>query len=88
MVMQEKYLKPDSKGRIQLGRLAKDVVRYHVIEESDGKIILFPEVAIPASEAWLYKNKKALEAVKKGLEDSASGKVKKRGSFAKYIDEE
>jgi len=88
MAIQEKYLKPDSKGRIQLGRLAKDVVRYHVVEESDGKIILFPEVAIPANEAWLYKNKKALEAVKKGLEDSASGKVKKRGSFAKYVDEE
>lgn len=88
MATQEKYLKPDSKGRIQLGRRAKDVVRYQVREEADGKIILLPEIAIPASEAWLYKNKSALESVKKGLQDSASGKVKKRGSFAKYIDEE
>lgn len=88
MAMQERYLKPDAKGRIQLGKVAKDVVRYQIIEESDGKIILLPEVAIPASEAWLYKNKKALEAVKTGLEQSASGKIKRRGSFKKYIDEE
>lgn len=85
MAAQERYLKPDSKGRIQLGKIAKDIIRYHVIEEDDGRIILFPEVAIPANEAWLYKNKEALEAVKQGLEESASGKVKKRGGFAKYL---
>lgn len=88
MATQEKYLKPDSKGRIQLGRRAKNIVRYQLIEESDGKIILLPEVAIPASEVWLYKNKEALEAVKQGLEQSAAGKTKKRGSFAKYAQEE
>lgn len=88
MAMQEKYLKPDSKGRIQLGKLAKNIVRYQVIEENDGRLILLPEIAIPASEVWLYKNKEALEAVKQGLEQSASGKIKKRGSFAKYVSEE
>lgn len=87
MATQEKYLKPDAKGRIQLGKLAKDIVRFQVIEE-DNCIILRPEVAIPASEAWLYKNKEALESVKEGLRQSAAGKTRKRGSFAKYIDEE
>lgn len=88
MSTQEKYLKPDAKGRIQLGKIAKDIIRYQVIEDADGCIILRPEVAIPASEAWLYKNKEALEAVKVGLQQSAAGKVKKRGSFAKYVDGE
>jgi hypothetical protein len=32
---------------------------------------------IPSSEAWLYKNKKALESVQKGLKQAAKGKVRK-----------
>lgn len=88
MASQEKYLKPDSKGRIQLGRRAQNIVRYKVIEEDGGRIVLLPEVAIPLEEVWLYKNKSALDAVKEGLEQSVSGKTKKRGSFAKYAQEE
>ncbi len=88
MASQEKYLKPDSKGRIQLGKSAKNVVRYRMIEENDGKIVLLPEVAIPANELWLYKDKEALEAVTQGLKDASQGKLKKRGSFAEYIDGE
>jgi hypothetical protein len=32
---------------------------------------------IPPSEAWLYKNKQALESVQKGLKQAAQGKVRK-----------
>jgi hypothetical protein len=32
---------------------------------------------IPPAEAWLYKNKKALESVQKGLKQAAKGKIKK-----------
>ena len=88
MATQEKYLKPDSKGRIQLGSRTKNIVRYQVIEENDGRIVLLPEIAIPANEVWLYKNKAALEAVKEGLEQSSLGQTKNRGSFAKYAEEE
>lgn len=88
MSLPEKYLKPDSKGRIQLGKLAKNIVRYKVIEENDGKIILLPEVAIPMSEVWLYKNADSLKAVKEGLYQSAKGETKTRGSFRKYVEEE
>jgi hypothetical protein len=32
---------------------------------------------IPPSEAWLYKNKKAIESVQRGLKQAARGKIKK-----------
>lgn len=32
---------------------------------------------IPPSEAWLYKNKKAIESVQRGLKQAAKGKVRK-----------
>ena len=32
---------------------------------------------IPAPEAWLYQNREALESVRRGLKDAASGKVSK-----------
>jgi hypothetical protein len=41
------------------------------------KIILIPLVEIPEREAWIYKNKKALASLEKGLEDAAKGKVRK-----------
>jgi hypothetical protein len=42
---------------------------------------------IPANEKWLWENKKALTQVRKGLKDSAAGRVKSRGSFAKFVDD-
>jgi len=32
---------------------------------------------IPPAEAWLYKNKKALESVQKGLKQAAKGNIRK-----------
>jgi hypothetical protein len=32
---------------------------------------------IPPPEAWLYKNKKALESIQRGLKEAAKGKLKK-----------
>jgi hypothetical protein len=32
---------------------------------------------IPSSEKWLYKNKKALKSVQRGLKQAAKGKVRK-----------
>ena len=37
---------------------------------------------------WLFENKSALAAVREGLEQSAQGKVRARGSFARYANEE
>ncbi len=88
MATPEKYLKPDNKGRICLGNLSKDIVRYKVEQKADGRIILFPEVAVPINEAWLYNNKEALSAVMTGIEQAKANKTCSRGSFSKYIKEE
>ena len=45
-------------------------------------------VEIPASEKWLYDNKEALRRVTTGLEESATGEIRSRGSFAKYANDD
>ena len=84
----KKIVRPDAKGRISLGYIAEGVSSYIVTIDSHDRIILEPRVEIPASEKWLFENKKALAQVKRGLQQSADGKVKSRGSFAKYIKDE
>lgn len=78
-------VRPDSKGRITLGPLAKGVSSFRVEQQPDGKLLLEPYKEIPAREAWLFENPDALASVKKGLVDAATGKTRKRGSFASYV---
>lgn len=82
-----KKVRPDAKGRIFLGTLAKGVSSYTIINDQ-GRIILEPNVEIPAKEKWLWENKKALQQVTKGLKDSAASRTKSRGSFAKFVDDD
>ena len=77
-------LRPDSKGRITLGKLAEGVSSYRARRQKDGKIVLEPFIEIPAEERWLWENKDALESVMKGIEDARAGRLVSLGSFAKY----
>lgn len=62
----------DGKGRLMLG--SKLAGRMVIVDDSDPEhIIITPAVAIPEREAWLYKNKEALAAVRKGLEQARKG---------------
>jgi len=82
-------VRPDEKGRISLGHLADGVSRFSVVEDKKHhRIILEPYTEIPAREAWLFKNPKALAELKQGIKDAEEGRVKYRGSFSKYKDEE
>jgi hypothetical protein len=84
-------VRPDSKRRLTLGKALEGLdseVRFDVYRGSDGQIVLDPRISIPASEAWLYRNPKALAAVRQGLQEAAEGKAVAVGSFAKYADEE
>lgn len=77
----------DSKRRIVLKRVKNPGKAYRIYENSHGQILLDPLVTIPAAEAWLYKNEAALDAVRRGLKDSAEGKLAKKPSLAKYAAE-
>jgi len=75
----------DSRKRISLNKLLPDLPVSSVRAYLDGdKIILEPMVEVPAREAWLYQNEKALSKVKTGL--SEEGTIK-RGSFREYTED-
>lgn len=81
-------LRPDSKGRISLGKLAQGVSSFQARRMEDGSIVLEPFTEIPAREKWLFDNPVALSAVKAGLDQAAAGKTRAIGSFAQYADED
>jgi len=80
-------VRPDAKGRIALGALAKGVSSFRIHQEKDGRLILEPFTEIPAREAWLYKNKEALEMVRTGIAQAKAGKLIKLGDFSKYLED-
>ena len=86
-MLAEKVLRPDSKGRITLGELARGVSSFRVTLDDRQRIVLEPYVEIPAREKWLFDNSDALQSVQRGLEDSAAGRVTDRGSFARHAHE-
>ena len=70
-------LRPDSKGRVTLGKLAEGVSSYRARKQKDGKILLEPFIEIPADEMWLHENAEALESVRRGLADARAGRLTK-----------
>lgn len=83
-------VRPDSRKRIALGRALDDLgdASFNVYRDEAGRIILEPHVSIPASEAWLFRNRKALDSVRRGLGQAAEGKVEPAGSFARFADDD
>jgi hypothetical protein len=79
-------VKPDLRRRVILPKaLVSEGIMYHIYSNSMGQIMLDPQVTIPASELWLFKNKKALEMVEVGMSQKESIDL---GSFAKYVEDE
>ena len=81
-------LRPDSKGRITLGKLAEGVSSFRAQQMEDGSIVLHPYAEIPAREHWIFKNPEALASLKRGLADAAAGRVHDLGDFSKYADDD
>ena len=63
-------------------------VHFSVHTNSAGQILLSPSIAIPAHEAWLYRNPKALKSVRRGINQAGEGRVRSRGSFARHVGDE
>ena len=85
-MLEPRTLRPDSKGRITLGSLSDGVSGFRMTIDTQHRIILEPLVEISAHEKWLFNNPVALGKIKKGIEDAAQGKIKKR-DFSKYLDD-
>ena len=86
MTIVARDVRPDDRGRVALGKALKDLEdpSFNVYLDDDGRIVLDPQVSIPASEAWLYRNKKALASIRRGLTEAALGKTRTIGSFAAH----
>ena len=63
----------DSKGRITLDKSYAGATML-VERRDDGTIILRPAVTVPANEAWLWKDPKALAMVLRGIEEARQGR--------------
>lgn len=85
--MRIETVRPDAKGRVYLGDLAKGVSSYSVEVDEMGKITLEPRVEIPAKEMWLFKNTSAIDSVKRGLEDILGGKLSDLDDLSQYLDD-
>lgn len=68
----------DGKHRVALTRVKLAGKRYRVYENAAGQVLLDPVVTVPAAEAWLFKDEAALESVRRGLRQSAQGKVTRK----------
>ncbi len=70
-------VRPDNRQRVSPGAALKDLsdATFDVYRDGRGNIILEPQVTIPTSEVWLFRNRNALESVARGLEELARGET-------------
>ncbi|HEY40383.1 MAG TPA: hypothetical protein G4O18_00810 [Dehalococcoidia bacterium] len=84
-----KIIRPDGRRRVALPKsLIKDGISFQVWANSEGQILLEPQVTIPASELWVFENKEILASLDKAMFESMNGQTVNRGSFAKYVEDE
>ena len=81
-------LRPDAKGRITLGALARGVSSFHATADESGRIILEPFAEVPAREKWLFGNQDAMAAVSAGLHQAGEGRTSSRGCFARFANDD
>ncbi len=62
--MNEVIIRPDSKGRLNLGEIVKGVSSFHVTIEKNGRIVLEPYAEIPFEDKWIFDNKDLMEKIK------------------------
>jgi len=88
VLMTKEKINPDHRGRVSLGNLVTHEYQYNAEKLDDGTVILKPyvQVQVPPKEAWLFKNSDALSSVKAGIKQSKEGNVKKRKSYAEFVD--
>jgi len=82
-----KGVRLDDRKRVSIAKAIRgeEDITYHIYTNSYGQIILDPQVTVPASELWVFRNKNVLASLDKAMSE---GQAVKRGSFAKYVKNE
>ncbi|MBI4533389.1 MAG: hypothetical protein HY711_05520 [Candidatus Melainabacteria bacterium] len=72
-----KETEPDNKHRVSLGTAVKTPagVRYKVLQNDLGQILLDPVKTVPAYEAWIYENPDRIESIRRGIMQAQSGQL-------------
>lgn len=71
-------VRADARRRVTLGKALDGLdpeATFTVYRDELGRIVLDPQLSIPAREAWLYRNAKSLAQVRRGLKDAADGRT-------------
>jgi hypothetical protein len=68
---------PDRKHRVSLGSSIKTPpgVRYKVMHNAFGQILLDPVKSVPANEAWIYENHERIESIRRGITQAEKGQL-------------
>lgn len=72
-----KETEPDSKRRVNLGAAVHSTpgIRYKVLKNELGQILLDPVKTVPAYEAWVYESPEHFAAIQKGIAQAETGQV-------------
>jgi hypothetical protein len=68
---------PDSKQRVALGALAvrEAGIKYRVLKNKLGQILLDPVKSVPAYEAWVYEDPGRIASIKRGIAQAEAGEL-------------
>lgn len=72
-----KETEPDNKHRVSLGAAIRTPpgIRYKVLQNEIGQILLDPVKSVPAHEAWIYENPDRIAAIKLGIAQAEAGQL-------------
>jgi hypothetical protein len=72
-----KEAEPDGKHRINLGAAVSTPpgVRYRVMQNERGQILLDPVKSVPADEAWIYENPARIGSIRRGIAQAEAGQL-------------
>lgn len=72
-----KETEPDNKKRVALGPgiVTEAGVRYRVMKNEFGQILLDPVKSVPAYEAWVWENPERMASIQRGIAEAEAGKL-------------
>lgn len=65
--IENSIVRPDAKGRVNLGDFAQGVSSYRIRHAENGELTLIPYAEIPFVDKWIFENEDLLEKVKQQL---------------------